>query len=256
MDRVSAVVITKNEGRNVERCLRSLAPVADEIVVVDDFSTDDTAAICERFGARVVRQAWLGFGPQKNFANGLATNEWILSLDADEALDPFLQRALMEAKARGLHGVYEVSRLNFYFGTSVRHGLEYPDRKIRLFPRSAARWNGRLVHEGLELSGRPPVARLDGHMLHYTHSCFEDHFAKANRYSTLAAREAYARGVRPSAARILLGPIVTFFRAYVLKRGFLDGAVGVVLAADHALAAFLKHAKIWELHRDAARGKG
>jgi glycosyltransferase involved in cell wall biosynthesis len=255
MDRVSAVVIAKNEGRNVERCLRSLAPIADEIVVVDDFSTDDTAAICERFGARVVLQEWLGFGGQKNFANGLATNEWILSIDADEALDPFLQRALVEAKGRGLRGVYEISRLNFYYGRFLRHGLEYPDRKIRLFPRGAARWNGSLVHERLELSERLPVTRLDGHLLHYTYLAIAEHVAKANRYTTLAAQDAFARGVRPSLAKLLLGPLATFLKSYLLKRGFLDGRHGLVLAALHAHGTFLKHAKLWDLHREAA-GEG
>ncbi len=252
MDRLSAVVITKNEGRNVERCLRSLAPVADEIVVVDDFSTDETAAMCERLGARVVRQQWLGFGEQKNFGNGLATGEWILSVDADEVLDPFLQRALVEAKALGLRGAYEISRLNFYYGRFVRHGLEHPDRKIRLFPRGSARWNSSLVHERLNLSERLQITRLDGHLLHYTYLAVEEHVAKANRYTTLAATDAFARGVRPSLAKLLLGPMVTFLKAYVLKRGFLDGRHGIVLAVLHAHGTFLKHAKLWDLHRQAA----
>src|SRR4030042_6481071 len=136
MDRISAVVITKNEARNVERCLVALAPVADEIGVVDEHSSDGTAALCEAPGARVVQHDWLGSGPQKNLGNGLAAHEWILSLDADEALDPLLQRAVAEAKAAGLSGVYEVSRLNWYYGRFIRHGLEYPDRKGRVFTRA------------------------------------------------------------------------------------------------------------------------
>ncbi len=251
MDRISAVLITKNEARNVERCLRSLAPVADEVVVVDDFSSDETAAICERLGARVVRQAWLGFGPQKNVGIAAAANEWILSVDADEALDPFLQRAVAEAKARGLAGLYEVSRLNYYYGRFLRHGIDYPDRKVRLFPRRAARWNGSPVHESLDVSEPLPVTRLDGHLLHYTYLRIEEHVAKANRYSTLAAQDAYARGKRPSLAKMLLGPIATFVRSYVVKRGFLDGLHGLLLAALHAHATFLKHVKLWDLHRDA-----
>ncbi len=255
MDRISAVVITKNEARNVERCLRSLAPVADEILVVDEFSSDGTAAICERLGARVVQHAWTGFGPQKNLGNGLARHGWILSVDADEALDPFLQRAIAEAKAAGLRGAYEVSRLNFYYGRFLRHGADYPDRKIRLFPRSAARWNGSLVHEGLELSAPLPVTRLDGHLLHYTHLDVDEHVAKANRYTALAARDAFERGKRPSLAKMLLGPPATFLRAYVVKGGFLDGRHGLLVAALHAHATFLKHAKLWNLHR-AGRAAG
>ncbi len=252
MERISAVLITKNEARNVERCLRSLAPVVDEIVVVDDFSTDETAAICERLGARVVRQAWLGFGPQKNVGNAAASHEWILSVDADEALDPFLQRAVAEAKGRGLRGLYEVSRLNWYYGRFLRHGIDYPDRKIRLFPRGAARWNGSLVHEALEVSAPLRVTRLDGHLLHYTYDRVEEHVARANQYTTLAARDAFARGKRPSLVRTLLGPAATFVRSYLLKGGFLDGRHGLLLAALHAHATFLKHVKLWDLHRGAA----
>ncbi len=251
MNRISAVVITKNEARNVERCLASLAPVADEIVVVDDFSSDDTAAICERLGARVVRQAWLGFGPQKNLANGLARHAFVLSLDADEALDPFLQRAVAEAKAQGLAGAYQVSRLNWYYGRFVRHGLEYPDRKVRLFPRDKVHWNESLVHEGLVFTEPLPLTRLDGHLLHYTYARVEEHVAKANRYTSLAAEDAFRRGVRPSVWRMLLAPLAVVLKSYLLKRGFLDGLHGLVLAMLHAHAAFQKHAKLWDLHRAA-----
>jgi glycosyltransferase involved in cell wall biosynthesis len=249
MDRISAVLITKDEARNVERCLASLAPVVDEIVVVDGFSTDDTVARCERLGARVVQQAWIGFGPQKNLANGLARNEWILSVDADEALDPFLQRAIAEAKAAGLRGAYEIARLNWYYGRFVRHGLEYPDRKVRLFPRSKVSWNESLVHEGLRFAEPLPITRLDGHLLHYTYARIEQHVAKANRYTSLAAEDALRRGLRPSLAKTILSPLAVLVKAYVLKRGFLDGLHGLVLAVLHANAAFLKQVKLWDLHR-------
>jgi glycosyltransferase involved in cell wall biosynthesis len=249
MDRISAVLITKNEARNVERCLASLAPVVDEIVVVDDQSTDGTPALCEGLGARVVQQAWLGFGPQKNFANGLAQHDWILSIDADEALDPSLQASLTAAKARGLRGAYEVSRLNSYYGKFIRHGLEYPDRKIRLFPKAGSAWNGSLVHEALEFATPLPVTRLDGHLLHYTYARVEEHVAKANRYTTLAAEDAFRRGVSPSLGSLLGSPLAVFLKAYLLRRGLLDGLHGLVLAVLHANATFLKKAKLWDLHR-------
>src|SRR5512138_3716974 len=201
MDPISAVLIVKDEARNVERCLASLAPVVDEVVVVDAFSSDDTVARCERLGARVFRHAWAGFGPQKNFATSLARHEWILSVDADEALDPFLQRALDEARRAGLSGAYELSRLNWYYGRFLRHGLEYPDRKVRLFPRAAVRWNDSLVHEGLVFAEPLPVARLDGHLLHFTYQRVAEHVAKQDRYTTLAAEDAFRRGVRPSRAK-------------------------------------------------------
>ena len=256
MDRISAVLITKDEARNVERCLASLAPVADEIVVVDGFSSDDTVARCERLGARVVQHRWLGFGPQKNLANGLARHEWILSIDADEALDPFLQRAIAEAKAAGLRGAYEMARLNWYFGRFVRHGLEYPDRKVRLFRRTEASWNDSLVHEGLVLAEGLTVTRLDGHLLHYTYARVDEHVAKANRYTTLAAEDALRRGARPSLAKAFLSPLAVFLKSYLLKRGFLDGLHGLVLSTLHANAAFLKSAKLWDLHRIARAEAG
>jgi len=252
MTSISAVVITKNEARNVERCLRSLAGIADEIVVVDDHSTDGTAELCERLGARVVRQDWLGFGPQKNFANGLARHDWILSLDADEELDDELRRSIEAARARGLAGAYQLSRLNSYYGRFIRHGLEYPDRKVRLFPRRAARWNDSLVHEGLVLDPALSVGRLDGHLLHYTYATVAEHVARANRYTDLAAEDALRRGSRPSVARMLGSPVAVFVKSYFLKRGFLDGLHGLVLSVLHAHGAFLKHVKLWDLHRDAA----
>jgi glycosyltransferase involved in cell wall biosynthesis len=251
MDRVSAVLITRNERRNVERCLASLAGVADEVVVVDDHSTDGTPALCERLGARVVQQAWLGFGPQKNFANGLARHDWILSMDADEALDPALRDALAAAKARGLRGAYEVTRLNWYYGRFLRHGLEYPDRKIRLFPKAGTSWDESLVHEGLRFAEPLTVTRLEGHLLHYTYARVEEHVAKANRYTSLAAEDAFRRGAPASVAAMLGSPLVVFVKAYFLKRGFLDGLHGLVLAILHAHGTFLKKVKLWDLHRAA-----
>ncbi len=255
MDRISAVVLTQNEARNVERCLASLAPVADEILVVDGGSTDDTVARCERQGARVLRQPWLGFGPQKNVGNAAARHEWILSIDADEVLDERLQQSIAAAKARGLEGIYEVSRLNWYYGRFLRHGFEYPDRKIRLFPRAEASWDARQVHEQLVLARPMPVTRLDGHLLHYTYRRLEEHVLKANRYTNLAAEDAVSRGKRPSLARMLFGPPAAFLRAYVLKLGFLDGRHGLVLALLHAQGTFLKHAKLWDLRREAAEAR-
>jgi hypothetical protein len=144
-----------------------------------------------------------------------------------------------------------MARLNWYFGRFVRHGLEYPDRKVRLFPRSKVSWNDSLVHEGLLFREPLPVTRLDGHLLHYTYARVEEQVAKANRYTSLAAEEALRRGRRPSLAKALLSPLVVLLKAYLLKRGFLDGLHGAILAVLHANAAFLKQAKLWDLHRAA-----
>ncbi|MGC4000196.1 MAG: glycosyltransferase family 2 protein [Anaeromyxobacter sp.] len=251
MDPVSAVLITKNEVRSVERCLRSLAGIADEILVVDSGSTDGTVAACEALGARVVHQDWLGFGPQKNRANALAAHDWILSLDADEALDEPLRAAILQAKQAGLSGAYASARLNWFYGRWIRHGFEYPDRKVRLFHRGQASWDDALVHESLRLAPGTTITRLPGQLLHRACERFPDHVAKVAHYSALAAQHRLSRGRRPSALGIVFSPLVTFFRAYVVKRGFLDGLHGFVLAAMHAQAALLKQVRLWDLHREA-----
>ena len=238
MDRISAVLITKDEARNVERCLASLAPVVDEIVVVDGFSTDDTVARCERLGARVVRHAWTGFGPQKNLANGLARHEWILSIDADEALDPFLQRAIAEAKAAGLRGAYEMARLNWYFGRFVRHGLEYPDRKVRLFPRSKVVWNENLVHEGLRFQEPLPVTRLEGHLLHYTYRRVAEHVAVLLEKSLQAAEVievAMADDQRVELARIDAGQF-----------DIVEQSLGRIAEVEHDVALLARALRLQE----------
>lgn len=251
MDPISAVLIVKNEARNLERCLRAAARVADEIVVVDDGSDDGTPEIARRLGARVVQERWRGFGPQKNFANGVARHAYVLSLDADEVLDEELQAAILAAKARGLSGAYELSRLNWYYGRYLWHGNEYPDRKVRLFPKASATWSDDQVHERLLVAEGLPVTRLDGHLLHFTYRKIEEHVQKANRYTTLAAEEQRLRARRASAWKLVFGPLAVFFKAYVIKRGFLDGWHGFVLACLHANANLLKHAKVFDLERIA-----
>ena len=175
-------------------------------------------------------------------------------MNADEALDPDLQSAIAAAKAAGLSGAYAVSRLNWYYGQYLRHGFEYPDRKVRLFPRSLAAWDGARVHESLRLGPGVAVTRLPGHLLHRAYERLEDHVAKQDRYTTLAAQEAVARGRRGSVLRIVFGPLVTFVRAYLVKRGFLDGLHGFVLAAMHAHGTLQKHAKVRDLRRLAGAG--
>lgn len=252
MDKLSAVLITKNEARNLEPCVAAARRVADEIVVVDSGSTDGTQDLARRLGARVIEEPWRGFGAQKNFGDAAATHDWILSLDADEILDEALQASILSAKARGLTGAYELTRRNWYYGRFLRHGFEYPDRKVRLFHRSTASWSDDRVHEVLRLPAGTAVARLDGHLHHYTYRRVEEHVAKGNRYTDLAAEEARRRGKRPTLSKLVLGPAFTFFKAYVLKRGFLDGRHGYMLACLHANAAFLKQAKLWDLWRTAA----
>lgn len=250
MSPITAVIITHNEARNIQRCLASLKTVADEIIVVDSFSTDDTVAICQQEGAIVQQQAWQGFGPQKNAGIQLASHEYILSLDADEALDDELKASILAARNQGLQGMYDFTRLNYYYGKFLRHGVEYPDYKIRLFPKSKVRWNDELVHETLLLSPDVPQYRLKGHLLHYTYFTIQEHVTKANKYTNLGAELNYKKGKKVSWLKIIFGPLATFLQAYIFKKGFLDGGHGFIVAAFHAYGAFMKYTKLWQLHNE------
>ncbi|MBO9199937.1 MULTISPECIES: glycosyltransferase family 2 protein [Niastella] len=250
MNSITAVIITHNEARNIQRCLASLRSVADEIIVVDSFSTDDTVTICKQEGAIVIQQSWLGFGPQKNVGIQKASHEYILSLDADEALDEELQKSILAAKNEGLQDMYEFTRSNFYYGKFLRHGLEYPDFKIRLFPKSKVRWNDELVHETLQIAPGLSLKRLKGHLLHYTYYLIEEHVAKANKYTTLGAELNFKRGKKASWFKILFSPLATFVQAYIIKGGFLDGGHGFILAVFHAYGAFMKYTKLWQLNNE------
>jgi glycosyltransferase involved in cell wall biosynthesis len=250
MNTITAVIITHNEARNIQRCLASLKTVADEIIIVDSFSTDETVAICEKEGAIVKQQAWLGYGPQKNLGIQLAQHDYILSLDADEALDATLTASILEAKKQGLEGAYGFSRLNYYYGKFLRHGSEYPDFKIRLFPKGKVQWNNELVHETLIVPADLVKKQLKGHLLHYTYYTIQEHIAKSNLYTTLGATLYHEKGKAVSWFKIIFSPFATFFQAYILKKGFLDGSHGFIVAIFHAHATFMKYAKLWQLKNE------
>jgi glycosyltransferase involved in cell wall biosynthesis len=248
MNAITAVIITKNEERNIKRCLDSLKTVADEIIVVDSYSTDNTVAICHKEGVRVILQEWQGYGQQKNIGNQAAVNDYILSMDADEALDADLIKAITEEKRKGLKGIYQVMRFNYYYGKFIRHGAEYPDKKIRLFNRTTTRWDDKFVHETLIIAEGQETTILKGHLLHYTYYHFEEHIKKVNYYTSLAAQDYYRRGKKAPVYKILFSPLVAFIQAYILKRGFMDGMHGFILAVTHAYGAFVKYVKVWEIY--------
>lgn len=251
---ISAVIITRDEERNIARCLESLKGVADEAIVVDAESSDRTREIAAGLGARVHVRAWTGYSDQKNFANGLAAHEWILSLDADEALSDALRAELIALNARGPTGACRMKRLTNYCGRWVRHGGWYPDRKVRLFPKRGSRWEGDHVHEELRLPEGCAIHDLQGDLLHFSYHSVQDHYDRIERYSSLHARAMLARGRRPSRLKELLGPAVKFIHGYVLQLGFLDGWAGWRIAALSARAVGLKYSKLRLLHRGEAIG--
>lgn len=248
--RLSVIVITRDAARHIEACLRSVS-FADELIVLDSGSTDDTVALARACGARVETTAdWPGFGPQKNRVLALATGDWVLSIDADEQVTPGLAREIAAVLAAPVHEAYEMPRLSNFCGRYMRHGGWWPDRVLRLFRRGAARFSDALVHEKLLVPGG--VGRLRGHLLHDTHADLDAAIAKINRYSTDSARALHARGRRASLAGAIGHGLWTFIRMYFLRLGLLDGRHGFVLASVTAMGSYARYVKLMFL-READR---
>ena len=247
MPRVTVTIITRNEAAHIGAAIDS-ASWADEIIVVDCGSTDETVALAAAKGVRVESRTWTGWIDQKNFAASLAANDWIFSLDADERITPPLAD---EIKARlredPPEAAYKVPRISFHLGRWIRTTDFYPDYQTRLYDRRAARWSGLYVHESVTVTGS--VGRLSQELQHYSYDDLSDHLDRINAYSTLAARQMYERGRRARAFDLLLQAPAAFLRNYILRRGVLDGSVGLVLSIVNAYSVFLKFAKLWELQR-------
>ena len=248
---LSLCVITRDAAAELADCLAS-ASFAGEIIVVDSGSRDDTVEIARRCGARVLEQAWLGFGPQKNFAVASAAHDWVLCLDADECVTPELANAIgaVMAATPGA-AAYAMARRNRFLGRWLAHGEGYPDWNVRLFDRRRARWSADPVHEHVVVDGA--VVRLAGDLLHASAESLDAYVAKQNHYTTLQADAMHARGERASAARLVGSPLARFLRFYVLRLGFLDGVAGLVHIAIGSFASFLKYAKLRALTSGEAR---
>jgi len=247
MPAISATIITHNESANIARAIRSLA-WADEVVIVDAESTDDTREIAERLGARVIVHAWEGFAAQKNFASAQAQHDWIISLDADEELDPPAQAAILEWKQSEPSAAgYRFARRAQYLGRWIRHSGWYPDSKLRLFDRRRGRWQGAYVHESVVVDG--PVDTLPGEILHYTCNSLDEHRQRIEFYTDLAAKEMVDRRERVSFWRGALGPPWIFFNTYILRLGFLDGVEGYQIAKMAARYVRRKYSKFLEMQR-------
>jgi glycosyltransferase involved in cell wall biosynthesis len=248
--RVTVTIITKNEAAHVGAAIDS-ASWADEVIVVDSGSDDDTVAIAAARGVRVESRVWTGWVDQKNFAASLAANDWIFSLDADERITPTLAHEIRGVLEQGPRDVaYKVPRVTFHLGRWIRTTDFYPDFQTRLYDRRAARWSGHYVHESVSVVGS--VGRLTQELQHYSYDDLRDHLDRINHYSSLAARQMYERGRRAGPFDLVAQAPAAFLRNYVLRRGFLDGSVGLVLSMVNAYSVFLKFAKLWELQRTVA----
>jgi glycosyltransferase involved in cell wall biosynthesis len=255
--KLTVTVIARDEAANIDAALASVG-WADEIVVVDSESTDDTVAIARRHTPRVERRPWPGYSAQKNYAASIASHDWILSIDADERVTAELGAEIRSLLAgEPAQSGYRIPRATWYLGRWIRSTDWYPDFQLRLYDRRAAEWNGRTVHESVRLrTGEPGVLRHD--LQHFAYRDVHHHLETIDRYTTLAASEWAAQGRRASVAALALQAPFAFLRNYVLRAGFKDGAAGLVVSALNSYYVFLKFAKLWELQtagmRDPVRG--
>jgi glycosyltransferase involved in cell wall biosynthesis len=248
--KLSVVIITFNEERNIERCLLSVQELADEILVVDSFSKDKTLAICEKYHAKVIQNPFEGHIQQKNFAMEQASNDWILSLDADEALSEELALAIKQVKSaeKPKVNLYEMNRLTNYCGSWVKHCGWYPDTKVRLVNRKFAKWGGVNPHDKLEGSKQEKVEFLKGDILHYSYYTKEDHLKQIEYFSKIAAGELVKQGKNVGQFTVYLKMAAQFFKSFVLKRGFLDGKTGWQISKLSAFATYRKYSLLRTLN--------
>ncbi len=245
---LSVILITKNEEANLKDCLESVS-FANEIIVVDSQSSDKTQEIAQSFGAKLeITSDWPGFGPQKNRALNLATQEWVLSIDADERVTPKLKEEILAViSSKDAANCYAIPRSSWYCGRFMKHSGWYPDYVDRLFKRGTAKFSDHLVHERLLPDG--PVAKLKNHFLHYSFRDFSQVLKKVDAYSTASAEQAYLKGKRSSVGKAIGHGLWAFFRTYFLRRGFLDGSQGLALAISNAEGTYYRYIKIWLLEQ-------
>ena len=247
MPKVSVTVITLNESAHIAAALEAVS-WADEIIVVDSFSTDGTADIARRYTDRVVARDWPGYVDQKNYAASIAQHDWVLSIDADERVTPALRREIRdllsrEPAARG----YRVPRVTFHLGQWIRTTDWFPDDQLRLYDRRTSKWTGQYVHESVRVDG--PVARLTHELQHYAYRDIAHHLQTIDRYSSLAARQMHESGRRVGALGLIAHPPLAFLRNYLARGGFRQGTTGLVVSACNSYYVLAKLAKLWELQR-------
>ncbi|MFA6261795.1 MAG: glycosyltransferase family 2 protein [Bacteroidia bacterium] len=247
MTPISVVIITLNEAANIGRCIQSVLPVADEVVVVDSFSTDQTCALAETLGAKIVQRTFDGHIEQKNYAITQAKFPFILSLDADEWLSDELTKAILKIKENPMADGYRFNRLNNYCGTWIRHGAWYPDRKLRLWDSRMGKWEGMNPHDEFRMVKDAVIKNISCDILHQSYRTVDEHRNKSEYFSTLASRAYHKHGKRATFLNVLLSPAFRFLRDYFFLRGFMDGKEGLRIALLTAREVKLKYTKLLEL---------
>ncbi|GAB4281921.1 MAG: glycosyltransferase family 2 protein [Marinilabiliales bacterium] len=240
--KISTVIITFNEEKNIRRCLQSVIDVSDEIIVIDSFSTDKTEEICKDFNVRFVTRQFEGYSESKNFGISLAKHEYILSVDADELISDKLKEDILLVKNNPVYDAYYVNRLNNYCGKWIKHCGWYPDRKIRLWKKGLGLWKG-TIHEIVDLTTEN-IGYLKGDLLHYSYYSISDHLKQIEKFTEIASEDEAKQGKNASIIKILVAPVWKFFKDYIIRLGFLDGYYGYIVCKMSAYATFIKYVKI------------
>ncbi len=248
--KLTAAIITYNEEGNIKRCIQSLQSVADEIIVVDSFSKDKTKEICLSLGVRFIENPFEGHIQQKNYALKNATHDWVLSLDADEALTPELQQSILRIKDNPTFDGYRLNRLTNYCGHWVRHCGWYPDTKVRLVHKEKARWTGTNPHDRLDLIQEGETGFLKGDLLHYSYNSIEEHYKQIEYFGDISARELHKQGKKTNYFTISLKVIAQFIKSFFIMKGFLDGKTGFTISRLSAYATYRKYIKLLRLQQE------
>ncbi len=247
MPKISAVIITYNEEQFLDKCLSSLEGIADEIVVVDSYSTDRTEEICKKYDVRFIKHPFEGFRDQKNYALTFAKYKNILSLDADEALSDKLRSSILAIKDNWEYDGYLFNRRNYFCGKKIRFSEWYPDRQLRLFHADLGKWGDLNVHEKFIFSNGATIGRLEGDLLHWPFTSRKDHIAKMDKYARIGAEEFLKAGRKASFLTPYIHSIWGFLRSYIVKGGILDGRDGYRICSLYAKSAFKKYKLLREL---------
>jgi glycosyltransferase involved in cell wall biosynthesis len=249
MEALSVVIITYNEEKNIGRCIASVDKIADEVIVVDSFSNDETVNIAVSMGAVVKQSPFDGYINQKNKAIGLAANNYVLLLDADEALSAELANAILKEKDNFVYKAYSMKRCNIFCNRYIKHGLWYPDKKLRLFDKRYGNCGGLNPHDKIVMQAGIDVKLLKGDMLHHTFNSIEAYRKRNEEVSTVIAQSLYEAGVKRTGLKIIFSPLWAFVNGYILRLGFLEGYAGFVIALLTAQQSFLKYQKLRQLYR-------
>ncbi|MDQ3536580.1 MAG: glycosyltransferase family 2 protein [Bacteroidota bacterium] len=251
--KISGVIITYNEEINIARCIDSLQGLVDEVVVVDSYSTDKTKEIALNKGAVFIENKFKGHIEQKNFALSQCNSDYVISLDADEAISQRLKAEILEVKNSWNHDGYSMPRLSNYCGKWIRHSGWYPDKKIRLFDKTKGSWGGINPHDKVIMQDVNKVGNLKGDILHYTMNSIEDHIKQLNSFTSIGAKAAYEKGTRSNIFIIIFSPVLKFFKSYFFQRGFLDGYYGFIICCISSFASFIKYVKIREYQKGSLK---